>query len=257
MPAMDTRNIIVIGASAGGFAVLRQLVADLPPNLPAALFIVWHMPPDGQGLLSQVLGRAHTLPTADAADGDAIVLGRMYVAPPDHHLLLDPGRVRVTKGPKEHRFRPAVDPLFRSAAIAYGPRVVNAEDRDHAEQAAKAFAAAYGAKWPKAVANITNDLDVLLAFYDFPGEHWIHLRTTNPIESTFATVRLRQRVAKGPGSRAAGIVMAFKLIASAQHRWRAVNSAHLVALVRAGAKFENGVLVERPDESTSGGTHAA
>jgi len=121
----------------------------------------------------------------------------------------------------------------------------------------EAFAAAYGAKWPKAVAKITNDLDVLLAFSDFPGEHWIHLRTTNPIESTFATVRLRQRVTKGPGSRAAGIAMAFKLIESAQHRWRAVNSAHLVALVRAGAKFENGVLVERPDESTSGDTHAA
>ena len=98
---------------------------------------------------------------------------------------------------------------------------------------------------------------MLLAFYDFPGEHWIHLRTTNPIESTFATVRLRQRVTKGPGSRAAGIAMAFKLIESAQRRWRAVNSAHLVALVKAGAKFENGVLVERPDESASGDTHAA
>ena len=108
-------------------------------------------------------------------------------------------------------------------------RSTNAEDRGHAEPAAKAFAAAYGAKWPKAVAKITNDLDVLLAFYDFPGEHWIHLRTTNPTESTFATVRLRQRVTKGPGSRAAAIAMAFKLIESAQHRWRAVNSAHLVA----------------------------
>jgi putative transposase len=117
--------------------------------------------------------------------------------------------------------------------------------------------AAYGAKWPKAVAKITNDLDVLLTFYDFPGEHWIHLPTTNPIESTFATVRLRQRVTKGPGSRAAGIAMAFKLIESAQHRWRAVNSAHLVALVRAGARFENGVLVERPDESASADTHPA
>jgi len=165
---------------------------------------------------------------------------RGTIAPPDHHLLLEPSRVRVTKRPKEHRFRPAVDALFRSAAIANGPRVVNAEDRDHAAQGAK----------------ITNDLDVLLAFYDFPGEHWIHLRITKPIESTFATVRLRQRVTKEPGSRAAGIAMAFKLIASAQHRWRAVNSAHLVALVRAGAKFENGVLVERPDESTSDDTHA-
>jgi putative transposase len=91
--------------------------------------------------------------------------------------------------------------------------------------------------------------DVLLAFYDLAGVHWIHLRTTNPIESTFATVRLRQRVTKGPGSRAAGIAMAFKLVESAQHRWRAVNSAHLVALVRAGARCANGHLIERPDES--------
>ena len=90
---------------------------------------------------------------------------------------------------------------------------------------------------------------MLLAFFDFPAEHWVDLRTTNPIESTFATVRLRQRVTKGPGSRAAGVAMAFKLIESAQARWRAVNAPQLVALVRAGARFENGKLVERPDES--------
>ena len=95
-----------------------------------------------------------------------------------------------------------------------------------------------------------------LAFYDVPAEHRIHLRTTNPIESTFATVRLRQRVTKGPGSRAAGIAMAFKRIESAQARWRAVNAPHLVALVRAGAIFENGKLVERADES-GGDAHAA
>ena len=89
---------------------------------------------------------------------------------------------------------------------------------------------------------------MLLEFYNYPAEHWIHLRTTNPIESTFATVRLRQRVTKGPGSRAAGVAMAFKLIESAQARWRAVNAPHLVALVRAGAEFKNGILVERPDE---------
>ena len=113
--------------------------------------------------------------------------------------------------------------------------IYNAEDKDHALTAAKAFAADYDAKWPKAVARITDDLDVLLAFYDYPAEHWIRLRTTNPIESTFATVRLRTRVTKGPGSRAAGVAMAFKLIESAQQRWRAVNALHLVALVRAGA----------------------
>jgi transposase-like protein len=127
--------------------------------------------------------------------------------------------------------------------------IYNAEDRGLALDAARAFEADYGAKWPKATAKIIDHLDVLLAFYDYPAEHWIHLRTTNPIESTFATVRLRQRVTKGPGSRAAGVAMAFKLIESAQARWRAVNAPHLVALVRAGAVFEKGKLVERTHES--------
>ena len=103
----------------------------------------------------------------------------------------------------------------------------------------------FGAKWPKAVAKIVDDAEPLLAFYDFPAEHWIHLKTTNPIESTFATVRLRTKVTKGPGSRAAGLAMAFKLIEAAQDRWRAVNGPHLVALVRAGAHFDKGVIVER------------
>ena len=131
--------------------------------------------------------------------------------------------------------------------------IYNAEDKTHAGAAAKAFAAAFGAKWPKAAAKIVDDLDVLLAFYDYPAEHWIHLRTTNPIESTFATVRLRQRVTKGPGSRAAGVAMAFKLIESAQNRWRCVNAPHLVPLVRAGARFVNGKLVERPDDQDQQG----
>jgi putative transposase len=126
--------------------------------------------------------------------------------------------------------------------------IYNAEDRDHALKAAKAFELDFGAKFPKAVAKIIDDLDVLIAFYDYPAEHWIHLRTTNPIESTFATVRLRTRVTKGAGSRAAGVAMAFKLIESAQTRWRAVTAPHLVALVRAGARFENGKLIERPDD---------
>jgi len=126
----------------------------------------------------------------------------------------------------------------------------NAEDKDHARAAVKAFEAAYGAKYPKAAAKIADDLDQLLAFYDFPAEHWVHLRTTNPIESTFATVRHRTKVTKGPGSRAAGLAMAFKLIESAQARWRAVNAPHLVALVRAGATFVNGKLVERPGGNT-------
>jgi transposase-like protein len=123
----------------------------------------------------------------------------------------------------------------------------NAEDKTHALTAARSFEATYGAKFGKAVSKITDDLDELLAFYDYPAEHWQHLRTTNPIESTFATVRHRTKITKGPGSRAAGLAMAFKLIEAAQARWRAVNAPHLVALVRAGARFHNGKLLERPD----------
>jgi transposase-like protein len=125
----------------------------------------------------------------------------------------------------------------------------NAEDKTHAREAADRFAATYGAKFPKAVAKITDDLEELLAVYDFPAEHWIHLRTTNPIESTFATVRHRTKITRGPGSRAAGLAMAFKLIEAAQARWRAVNAPHLVALVRAGATFVDGKLLERPDDT--------
>jgi transposase-like protein len=123
-----------------------------------------------------------------------------------------------------------------------------AEDKTHALAAVKAFVDAYGTKFGKAVAKITDDLDELLAFYDYPAEHWVHLRTTNPIESTFATVRHRTKITRGPGSRAAGLAMAFKLIMSAQDRWRAVNAPHLVALVRAGATFVNGKLVERSED---------
>lgn len=104
---------------------------------------------------------------------------------------------------------------------------------------------ATGAKWSKAVKKISDDEDELLAFYDFPVEHWIHLRTTNPIESTFSTVKLRTKVTRGAGSTAAALAMVFKLAESAQERWRASTAPHLVALVRAGARFARGVLVER------------
>src|SRR5689334_11610315 len=136
------------------------------------------------------------------------------------------------------------------AAIAAMREIYNAEDIDKAQVAVKAFEVDFGAKYPKAVAKIIDDLDVLLEFYHYPAEHWIHLRTTNPIESTFATVRLRTKVTKGPGSRAAGLAMAYKLIDAAQARWRAVNAPHLVALVRAGATFHKGKLLERPTDIT-------
>jgi transposase-like protein len=127
--------------------------------------------------------------------------------------------------------------------------IYNAQDRTHAEQAARTFARDYGVKWPKATAKITDDLDELLAFYDFPAEHWIHLRTTNPIESTFSTVKLRTKVTRGAGSPAAALAMVFKLVESAQDRWRAITGAHLVALARSGARFESGILVERQEQA--------
>jgi putative transposase len=149
-----------------------------------------------------------------------------------------------------HKTSNVLDALPKSAqpnAKTMLGEIRDAEDKDHALAAAKHFANTYGVKFPKAVAKITDDLTELLAFYDFPAEHWIHLKTSNPIESTFATVRLRTKVTKGSGSRAAGLAMAFKLIDAAQDRWRKINGAELVALVRAGATFKKGVLVENQE----------
>jgi transposase-like protein len=150
-----------------------------------------------------------------------------------------------------HKMANVMNALPKSAqpaARAALSEVRDAEDRERAEQAIERFTKDYEAKWPKAVDKVTKDRDELLAFFDLPAEHWVHLKTTNPIESTFATVRLRTKVTKGPGSRAAGLAMAYKLIESAQARWRAVNAPHLVALVRAGVKFEKGVMTERSGE---------
>jgi transposase-like protein len=119
-----------------------------------------------------------------------------------------------------------------------------------------AFVAEYAAKYPKAVAALTADQERLLTHFAFPAEHWGHLRTTNPIESTFATVRLRQRVTKGAGSRTAGLTMAFKLLTMAERRWRRLNAPHLVAQVRAGVRFRDGVRIERAETTTETQTAA-
>ena len=120
---MATKDIVVVGASAGGMAALEQLAAGLPRDLPAAVFIVWHLSPGVRSVLPTVLAKAGPLPASHPDDGDPIRPGHIYVGPNDHHMLLERGYIRVTKGPKENRFRPAVDPLFRSAAYIYGTRV--------------------------------------------------------------------------------------------------------------------------------------
>jgi putative transposase len=120
-----------------------------------------------------------------------------------------------------------------------------AEARATCEREIIRFAGEYGAKYPKAVASLTADQARLLTHFDYPAEHWTHLRSTNPIESTFATVRLRERVTKGAGSRTAGLTMAFKLLESAATHWRKVNAPELVTLVRAGVQFTDGIRVDR------------
>ncbi|MFN6964373.1 MAG: chemotaxis protein CheB [Pyrinomonadaceae bacterium] len=121
---MAKKNIVVTGGSSGSFEVFKAIASGLPAGLDASIFIVWHMSPGVRGVLPQVLNNVGRLPASEAEDGDRIETGRIYVARPDHHLLVEDGVVRVTRGPKENRFRPAIDPLFRSAAFTYGPRVV-------------------------------------------------------------------------------------------------------------------------------------
>lgn len=127
--------------------------------------------------------------------------------------------------------------------------IMDAETRQGAEEAIDTFVADYKARYPKATECLVKDRDSLLTFFDFPGDHWRHLRTTNVIESPFATVRLRQRVTKGAGSRTKGLVMAYKLLDMAQGRWRRINGPHLLPLVRAGVKFVDGGQEERNDEN--------
>ncbi len=118
------RDIVVIGTSAGGVTALIELVKTLPADFPAPIFVVQHVPPDSQSILPQLLSAVSTLPAKHPLDGEPVQAGVIYVARPDHHLLVEGDRVLVKRGPKENRFRPSIDALFRSAAYAYGPRVI-------------------------------------------------------------------------------------------------------------------------------------
>jgi two-component system chemotaxis response regulator CheB len=123
VPARLERDIIVVGASAGGVEALISLVTGLPPDLPAAIFVVLHMPPWARSELPKILSSNGPLPARLAGDNQPFVSGQIYIAPPDHHLLLEKGCTLLWRGPRENRARPAINSLFRSAAGAYGSRV--------------------------------------------------------------------------------------------------------------------------------------
>lgn len=153
-----------------------------------------------------------------------------------------------------HKIARVLDALPKSLqpkAKAALHEIMNAENKEAADRAVDRFQETYGAKYPKATEKLLKDREALLAHFEYPAEHWLHLRTTNAIESTFATVRLRTKKTKGAGSRSAGLAMAYKLLDAAQARWRCVNAPHLVALVRAGATFVDGVKVEREDSRSA------
>ena len=118
------RNLVVVGASAGGVEALTKLVASLPPDFAAALFVAMHIPAHVPSRLHEILAKAGNLPASQATDGEAIYTGRIYVAPTDRHLMIDGDRIRVTRSPKENRSRPSINVLFRSAAYSFGPRVI-------------------------------------------------------------------------------------------------------------------------------------
>lgn len=121
---MYSGSIIVVGGSAGALPVLRDVIGELPENFPSAIFVVIHISPDAPSYLADILSRAGRLPAAFAKDGEKVVPSRIYIAPPDQHLIIADGSVRLTRDPRENRTRPAIDPLFRSAARAFGHRVI-------------------------------------------------------------------------------------------------------------------------------------
>src|SRR5215813_5797221 len=121
---MSNRDLVVIGGSAGAVGPLKTILADLPADLPAAVVIVLHVPSASIGIHTTVAGHAGPLPVETATDGAELAHGRVYVAPPDHHLLISDRHLMLADGPRENLVRPSIDPLFRSAGAAFGPRTI-------------------------------------------------------------------------------------------------------------------------------------
>jgi putative transposase len=173
---------------------------------------------------------APKLATGDGALGFWAALRQVYPQTQEQRCWVHKIANVLDKLPK--RMQPRAKDLLHE--------IMRAPDRHSALEDIERFSQEYQAKYPKAVETLTKDQDELLTFFDFPAEHWIHLRTTNPIESTFSTVKARTKKTKGAGSRKAGLAMAFKLLLAAEKRWRRINAPHLVALVQAGVKFSDG-----------------
>jgi two-component system chemotaxis response regulator CheB len=137
-------RVIVIGTSAGGVQALKTVVGGLPPDLQAAVLIVIHLAPSSPGYMPEILTNAGALPCTHPREGEKIQIGRVYVAPPDQHLLVrEPGVVRLSHGPKENCSRPAIDPLFRSAAIAFGNEVIGVILTGHLDDGASGLLAVH------------------------------------------------------------------------------------------------------------------
>jgi hypothetical protein len=195
---------------------------------------------DGSSLLDEIAreGARRMLLAALEAEVAAYLEAHAAARDGDGHTLV----VRNGKG-WFHKLGNVLDKLpqrLQPRVKAALHQVMYAE-RDQAREGISRFASQYRAKYPKAVTTLEKDANALLTFFDLPAEHWKHLRTSNVIESPFATIRLRQRVTKGAGSRTKGLLMAYKLLDMAQARWRRLDGAHLLPLVRAGIRFIDGV----------------
>jgi transposase-like protein len=179
--------------------------------------------------------RAPVVAVGDGALGFWAALGQVWPETKEQRCWFHKLGNILDKLPK--RLQPQAKRLLHE--VLYAPT------RREAEKAVVRFSEEYKAKYPKAVECLTDDKEELLAFFNFPADHWKHLRTTNPIESTFATVRLRSRVTKGAGSRAAGLTMTYKLLKTAEASWRRLDAHELIPLVRAGVVFVDGKQPER------------